>query len=402
MSQNEIVVSTDGSALGNPNGPMGWAWADHGSSACDAGGATNGTNQIGELCAVLQALRTHKSATPLTIQTDSQYAINCSTKWVHGWKKKGWKNAAGQPVKNRELIEAIDREISSRPGPVKFFWVKGHAGDEYNEKVDDLAHGYASAVRRGDKRSYLPLEGWRSLLASPYTKGLKISEEVRLQLKGQQIDPAQADELYQRQSPEQDASDQGTPGPAAGQASSPARHESQAASPAPAQSESREDADDLSETQVLPPVSTDSPEETQVMKPLLSPDQMEDEGPGEQTVVLSPLSQSQDSPLSQQVEDQEPDADEPAEVPTEEPTQASAETSTAESAATSPSRGLTAHGDLTITPPPSASSYFAGQDLHISGSITFEADIDQAGHVHINAPFRLHAIEVQDSNDSQG
>ena len=95
-----ITVSTDGSALGNPNGPMGWGWADHDLNAggtpghdhagdCDAGGATNGTNQIGELCAVLEALRAHPGSEPLVIETDSQYAINCSTKWVHGWKKNG-------------------------------------------------------------------------------------------------------------------------------------------------------------------------------------------------------------------------------------------------------------------------------------------------------------------------
>ena len=77
-----ITVSTDGSALGNPNGPMGWGWADHElatggkpghhhDSDCDAGGATNGTNQIGELCAVLEALRAHPGSEPLVIETDS-------------------------------------------------------------------------------------------------------------------------------------------------------------------------------------------------------------------------------------------------------------------------------------------------------------------------------------------
>ena len=119
-----ITVSTDGSALGNPNGPMGWAWADHEQNAggkpghkhddhgYDAGGATNGTNQIGELCAVLEALRAHPGPEPLLIESDSQYAINCSTKWVKGWKKNGWKNSQKKPVKNKELIQAIDREIS--------------------------------------------------------------------------------------------------------------------------------------------------------------------------------------------------------------------------------------------------------------------------------------------------
>ena len=116
-----ITVSTDGSALGNPNGPMGWAWADHEPAAggkpghehagdCDAGGATNGTNQIGELCAVLEALRAHPGSEDLVIETDSQYAINCSTKWVQGWKRNGWKNSQKKPVKNADLIRAIDIE----------------------------------------------------------------------------------------------------------------------------------------------------------------------------------------------------------------------------------------------------------------------------------------------------
>ena len=128
-----ITVSTDGSALGNPNGPMGWAWADHEPAAggkpghehagdCDAGGATNGTNQIGELCAVLEALRAHPGSEDLVIETDSQYAINCSTKWVQGWKRNGWKNSQKKPVKNADLIRAIDNEIANRAGSVRFVW----------------------------------------------------------------------------------------------------------------------------------------------------------------------------------------------------------------------------------------------------------------------------------------
>ena len=143
-----ITVSTDGSALRNPNGPMGWAWADHTDGArdehahagdCAAGGATNGTNQIGALCAVLEALRAHPGSEPLVIESDSQYAINCSSKWVFGWKKNGWKNSKQEPVKNAPIIKAIDAEISKRAGKVSFRWVKGHAGHELNERCDELA-----------------------------------------------------------------------------------------------------------------------------------------------------------------------------------------------------------------------------------------------------------------------
>lgn len=190
-----ITVSTDGSALGNPNGPMGWAWADHAANAArtdghqhdgdsDAGGATNGTNQIGELCAVLEALRAHRGPEPLTIETDSQYAINCSTTWVKGWKKNGWKNSQKKPVKNAPLIKAIDAEIGRREGPVKFVWVKGHNGNPGNEKVDDLAHTYSGDARSGVKDGYLPLEGWQSLLVSPYAKGVDIPADAKMLIDG--------------------------------------------------------------------------------------------------------------------------------------------------------------------------------------------------------------------------
>lgn len=198
-----ITVSTDGSALGNPNGPMGWAWADHARNAggtaghrhddrgYDHGGATNGTNQIGELCAVLEALRAHPGAEPLLIESDSQYAINCSTKWVKGWKKNGWKNSQKKPVKNAELIKAIDAEIAKREGPVDFRWVKGHAGNAGNELVDELARGYATDCRSGAKDGYLPIEGWQSLLHSEYSAGTDVPPDVQLVLDGK----ASADSL---------------------------------------------------------------------------------------------------------------------------------------------------------------------------------------------------------------
>lgn len=188
-----ITVSTDGSALRNPNGPMGWAWADHSdgehnehvhSGDCAAGGATNGTNQIGELCAVLEALRAHPGSEDLLIETDSQYAINCSTKWVFGWKKNGWKNSKNEPVKNAQIIKAIDAEISKRDGKVSFRWVKGHAGNAGNEKVDDLARGYATACEHGSRDGYLPKEGWQALLDSPYAKDVTVPSDAQQLLDG--------------------------------------------------------------------------------------------------------------------------------------------------------------------------------------------------------------------------
>lgn len=195
-----ITVSTDGSALANPHGPMGWAWTDHETPSGDghahagdhdAGGATNGTNQIGELCAVLEALRAHPGDEPLVIETDSQYAINCSTTWVRGWKRKGWRNSQGRPVKNVPLIKAIDAVISQRRGSVRFRWIKGHAGNAGNEKVDDLARTYAGDCRDGVRDGYLPREGWQSLMASDYAKGLDVPSDARLLL-----DDAITDEDY--------------------------------------------------------------------------------------------------------------------------------------------------------------------------------------------------------------
>lgn len=175
---------------------MGWAWADHEARAggkpghahegdCDAGGATNGTNQIGELCAVLEALRAHPGSEPLVIETDSQYAINCSTKWVHGWKRNGWKNSQKKPVKNAALIRAIDEEIAHRAGSVKFVWVKGHAGNAGNEKVDELARTYAGDCRSGAQDGYLPLEGWQSLQSSEYARGLTVPPDAQSLIDGE-------------------------------------------------------------------------------------------------------------------------------------------------------------------------------------------------------------------------
>ena len=143
-----LVISTDGSCLANPRGPMGWAWVDHAGGQA-SGGAGTGTNQIAELSAVLEALRAHPGTQPLVIEADSQYAINCSTTWLPGWKRKGWKTSAGKPVKNVDLIRAIDSEIAQRQGAVRFVWVRGHNGDEFNEQVDELARTTAESWSHG-------------------------------------------------------------------------------------------------------------------------------------------------------------------------------------------------------------------------------------------------------------
>lgn len=187
---DSMTLSTDGSALRNPNGPMGWGWVEHTDSPAsdyrvggrrDAGGAINGTNQIGELSAVLEALRNHRNVLHLTIETDSQYAIGCSVKWVAGWKKRGWRKADKKPISNITLIKAINQEIEAKKslnGSVSFHWVKGHAGNTYNEMVDHLAHGYSSAIQAHEKTGRMPLEGWVELLRGGFMSHSEVDPAV--------------------------------------------------------------------------------------------------------------------------------------------------------------------------------------------------------------------------------
>jgi ribonuclease HI len=144
-----ITVSTDGSCLRNPGGPIGWAWVNH-TGAADSGGAVSGTNQIAELMAVLHAIEAHPGTEPMVIESDSQYAIKCASEWVTGWKRKGWRTASGSPVQNLALVQGIERAISDRPGPVRFVWVRGHVGNYYNEQCDVLAGEAANAAARGE------------------------------------------------------------------------------------------------------------------------------------------------------------------------------------------------------------------------------------------------------------
>lgn len=141
-----IIAAADGSALKNP-GPTGWAWAID-QSTWRAGGFTHGTNNIGELYAVLDLLRaTADEDEPLHILADSQYVINTFTKWIFGWKRKGWKKADGSAVLNVELIQEIDTLLQGRN--VTWEWVKGHSGHTLNEFVDEKARAAATAYRDG-------------------------------------------------------------------------------------------------------------------------------------------------------------------------------------------------------------------------------------------------------------
>jgi ribonuclease HI len=141
-----IIAAADGSALGNP-GPAGWAWyVDDGCWA--SGGWPHGTNNMGELMAVLDLLQqTAHLDEPLQVFCDSTYVINTVTKWMAGWKRRGWRKGDGKPVMNVELVKGLDAAMQGRD--VDFVWVKGHAGHVLNEAADRLANAAAVAFREG-------------------------------------------------------------------------------------------------------------------------------------------------------------------------------------------------------------------------------------------------------------
>ncbi|MDM4762649.1 ribonuclease H [Galbitalea sp. SE-J8] len=139
-----ITAAADGSALGNP-GPAGWAWyidEEHWA----AGGWPHATNNRGELTAVLELFRaTAHTGEDLHVLCDSQYVINCITKWMPGWKRKGWRKADGAPVLNVDLLRELDAAIEGRE--YRFEWVKGHVGHVLNEAADARARAVAEAYR---------------------------------------------------------------------------------------------------------------------------------------------------------------------------------------------------------------------------------------------------------------
>jgi ribonuclease HI len=136
-----IEIYTDGACRGNP-GPGGWAAVivRNGATEEIGGHEAHTTNQRMELRAALEALRHVPAAEPVTLYSDSQYLQNGMTGWVSGWKKRGWLTAEKQPVKHRDLWEELDRLAGTR---VTWRWVRGHAGNERNERADIVAQAYA-------------------------------------------------------------------------------------------------------------------------------------------------------------------------------------------------------------------------------------------------------------------
>ena len=141
----EIKIYTDGACTGNP-GPGGWAAVVLSESGKKElfGGEKLTTNNRMELTAAIKALQHFKNSEELTIVTDSKYVKDGIQTWMSNWKKNGWKTASKKLVKNKELWLDLDSEITKHN--INWEWVKGHAGDTYNEKADSLARRYIEEI----------------------------------------------------------------------------------------------------------------------------------------------------------------------------------------------------------------------------------------------------------------
>jgi len=134
-----VIIYTDGACKGNP-GPGGWGvymqYNEHIKEM--SGGEQETTNNRMELMAAIMALEALKKPTAVALYTDSKYVLQGITEWMDNWKKKGWKTAAKKPVKNEDLWRRLDLAITKHE--INWIWVKGHSGDEGNEKADMLAN----------------------------------------------------------------------------------------------------------------------------------------------------------------------------------------------------------------------------------------------------------------------
>jgi ribonuclease HI len=142
-----VIIHTDGACSGNP-GPGGWAAIlTFGNRAKELyGGEPNTTNNRMELMAAISALEALKRSSRVDLHTDSQYVQNGISKWIHGWKRNGWKTADKKPVKNGDLWQRLDAAATRHQ--VRWHWVRGHAGHDMNEHADELARQGIAEVRK--------------------------------------------------------------------------------------------------------------------------------------------------------------------------------------------------------------------------------------------------------------
>ncbi|WP_353193414.1 ribonuclease HI [Pandoraea pnomenusa] len=148
MTLPQVEIYTDGACKGNP-GPGGWgALLLAGKHRKEMfGGEPNTTNNRMELLAVIRALEALNKPCHVVLHTDSQYVQKGISEWIHGWKARGWKTAAKEPVKNADLWQELD--AISQKHDIDWRWVKGHAGHDGNEAADQLANRGVESLRRG-------------------------------------------------------------------------------------------------------------------------------------------------------------------------------------------------------------------------------------------------------------
>ena len=150
---NPTIIYTDGGCIGNP-GPGGWAAVlSFGAHRKELSGRfRDTTNNRMEMRAAIEALEALARPCRVELYTDSSYLRNGITNWVHGWQRNGWRTKAKKPVKNQDLwkrlLAAVERHEEA--GGVEWHWTKGHAGDELNERADDLANHAARTVTDDD------------------------------------------------------------------------------------------------------------------------------------------------------------------------------------------------------------------------------------------------------------
>jgi len=138
MSEGKVVVHTDGACSGNP-GPGGWAaiLEYNGKQKELSGGEAATTNNRMELMAAISALEALRRPCTVELHTDSKYLRDGISKWIHSWKRNGWRTAEKTPVRNAELWKRLDAALQNHM--ISWHWVRGHAGHDLNERADELA-----------------------------------------------------------------------------------------------------------------------------------------------------------------------------------------------------------------------------------------------------------------------
>ena len=160
--QHDVIAYTDGGCRGNP-GVGAWAFLliqpSSGRALERAGGEPNTTNNRMEMRAAIEALTAiRKRGAAVLIRSDSRYLIDCCSKWIPGWKARGWKRKDGE-LKNLDLLKQLDELVAKHR--LEWEWVQGHAGNQGNERVDQLANEAMDRLSRGEPPEFERRRSWK-------------------------------------------------------------------------------------------------------------------------------------------------------------------------------------------------------------------------------------------------